>query len=325
MDDLFGFMDHELPSPSQFKIGELGDSEWLLSLMQIPGIGSGTAIKIAQEFSSAKDLLSATEGDLGRLGNFDLDQIMRLRPSAIQRGDDLRAISYFESDYPQELKELKNPPAVLWVKGTLKRVKNVAIVGTRQPSQEGYLSAELCGSEAANFGIGVVSGLAIGVDSAAHRGVLREEGYTVAVLASDVLNPSPDSNIPLANAILDAGGCLVSESPPNTSPTRHGLVQRNRIQAALSKSIVIPECGYPSGTFTTIAFGFELERQIVVFRPESNNQSSRGNELLVALSGINPDYLNLSKKLKEKAENRKPFADVVLENLADFREHLRSI
>jgi DNA processing protein len=325
VDDLFGFMDHELPSKSQLTIGELGGSEWLLAMMQIPGIGSGTAIKLAQEFSSVKDLLSATEVDLGRVGNFDLDEIMRLRPTAIQQGDDLRALSFFESDYPQELKELKNPPAVLWVKGTLKPVKNVAIVGTRQPSQEGYLSAESCGSEAANLGIGVVSGLALGVDSAAHRGVLREEGYTVAVLASDVLNPTPDSNVPLAHAILDAGGCLVSESPPNTSPTRHGLVQRNRIQAALSKSIVIPECGYPSGTFSTIAFGFELERLIVVFKPESNSQSSKGNELLVALSGINPDYLDLSKKLKEKAGKRKPFADVVLENLSDFKEHLRSI
>ena len=325
MDDLFGYMDQELPTPHQINVGELGDSEWLLSMMQIPGIGSGTAIKIAKEFSSAKDLLSATEADLGRFGKFDLYQFMRLRPTSIQRADDLRAISFFESDYPQELKELKNPPAVLWVKGTLKPMKNVAIVGTRQPSQEGYLSAESCGSEAANLGIGVVSGLALGVDSAAHRGVLREEGYTVAVLASDVLCPTPDSNVPLANAILDAGGCLVSEYPPSTSPTRHGLVQRNRIQAALSKSIVVPECGYPSGTFSTIAFGFELARQIVVFRPDSQTQSSRGNELLVALSGINPDYLDLSKKLKEKAGDRKPFADLVLENLSDFREHLRSI
>lgn len=325
MDDLFDFMDNQGPSGIEPIVGELGSSEWLLALMEIPGIGSRTAIKIAREFTTLKELHGASEAELGRFGKFDLYQLTRLRPYENARAGECKTISFFESDYPLGLKDLKNPPAVLWVRGTIKDITNVAIVGTRQPSQEGYLLAEACGSEAANLGFGVVSGLALGVDSAAHRGALREEGYTVAVLASDVLNPTPESNIPLANAILDAGGCLLSEAPPRTTPTPHGLVQRNRIQVALSRTIVVPECGYPSGTFSTIAFAFDLGRKIASFKPEHVSPASKGNQLLTDLMGINPDYLDLSKKQKEKVAERKPFADDVLESISDFRELLRSI
>jgi DNA processing protein len=172
--------------------------------------------------------------------------------------------------YPRRLLRLFDPPAMLYTWGSVnalhRSTPGIAMVGTRRPDDNGRRGAFTLGGEAARYGFPVVSGLALGIDAAAHRGVVatgRGE-QAVAVLGSGIDSVYPLRNREFAGAILDAGGVLVSEYPPGTPPRRYQFPARNRIIAGLSEAVVLFQAPEASGALITVDHGLDIGLTILV-------------------------------------------------------------
>lgn len=174
--------------------------------------------------------------------------------------------------YPECLSLISNPPVLLHVKGNIKAlIKNsIAIVGTRNPSGYGKNRAKEIAKLFANEGYVVVSGLAQGVDSAAHMGALEANGITVAVLAHGLDTIYPYANKPLANAIINNNGALISEYHIGTKINRGSFVQRDRIQSGLSLGVLVIETGIKGGTMHTVGFCEKQKRVLIVMKHPTN-------------------------------------------------------
>lgn len=172
--------------------------------------------------------------------------------------------------YPAHLASIMSPPNTLWAMGNLNLLSTagVSVVGARESSQIGLIVAERISSFLAYNNIPVVSGLALGIDAAAHRGAVRVSGPTIAVLASGVDNFTPKTNTSLAHEILNTGGLIVSEHPPGTPARKQNFVPRNRIQVGLSRASVIVECAEKSGTMTHAKFCLDEHHPLFTVIPD---------------------------------------------------------
>jgi len=187
--------------------------------------------------------------------------------------------------YPVLLREISAAPPFLFYRGKWPESDRdyVAIVGTRTCSAYGRRAAFSFGKELAESGVIVVSGLAYGVDKAAHEGVLTGSGCTVAVLGSgtDCIYPREHAN--LAKQIINSGGCVMSEFLPWTSPRSHQFPQRNRIISGLCKAVVVLEAGRKSGALITADYALEQNREVLAMPGSIFSDRSEGtNDLIVA-------------------------------------------
>ena len=305
---------------------EFRTASWLLGLMECAGIGPNKAIAIAKTFRNLDEISAANPDSVSKLLKGAKLDISTMREADATPPEGVSIINYFDDDYPNGLRDLSNPPPVLWFKGVIPSSPSTAVVGTRNPSQSGRNFAHQAGEIASELGIAIVSGLALGIDSAAHQGSLTNNGVNVAVLACDVRFPTPKSNIKLAESILENGGCLVAEVPPGTETESRNLVARNRIQAAWARNLIMAECGIPSGTLHTVRFALEIERPVGVYVSEyqtAGGDSWSGNLALASNSGCEPLILGGSKAFQERVQLRKPCADVLIsskERLTEFIE-----
>jgi len=180
------------------------------------------------------------------------------------------------------LAEIQAPPEGLWIKGrTLEEdFEGIAIVGTRKASAEGLSAAEWFASSFAKAGIPVVSGLAFGIDSAAHRGCVSAEGRTVAVLAGGVEKIYPAANINLAEKIISSGGSVISEF--RDEPSYPDLfLRRNRIISGLSRAVVVIEAPLKSGAVSTAAWAAEQGREVFVVPGPITHPNYKGSHKLL--------------------------------------------
>jgi DNA processing protein len=184
--------------------------------------------------------------------------------------------------YPALLRQIPDPPGVLFVHGELQPPDGmaIAIVGTRHPTQYGLRQAERLAGSLARAGLTVVSGLARGIDGAAHRGALAAGGRSIAVLASGVLNIYPPEHAELA-AEIAARGALVSESPPRFEPLAGNFPQRNRIISGLSLGVIVVEAGEASGALITARHAMEQGREVFAVPGRIDDRSSRGCHRLI--------------------------------------------
>lgn len=185
-------------------------------------------------------------------------------------------------DYPPLLKEIADPPERLFVQGNVRALflPCLGLVGTRKPSSYGVRSA-LHFSKALSAHFCVVSGLARGIDSAAHKGALLGKGKTVAVLAHGHDQIYPRENLKLAKEILKEGGALISEYPPYTECKRHYFVARNRIVAGLSCGVVVIEAGEKSGSLITANFANDSGRDVFVVPGPYDDLNYKGSHELI--------------------------------------------
>jgi DNA processing protein len=194
------------------------------------------------------------------------------------------SFSYFDSGYPAILRETARPPFLLYVRGQLPdpRKPAVAIVGTRFPTGRGIDAAALLGMEAGAAGVAVVSGLARGIDSAAHRGALASGGLTFAVLGRGIDAVYPTANRELASRMVATGGGIASEYPPGMPPSRWTFPERNRILAGLCRSTIVVEAPGASGALITAAFALEEGRDVYVSAACMSGIRSAGSDSLAA-------------------------------------------
>ncbi len=187
-----------------------------------------------------------------------------------------------DARFPALLRETPLPPLGLYVRGALPPDTQpaLAIVGTRKATRNGRELAHALARElGASFSI--VSGLALGVDAAAHAGCLEGNGHTVAVLAGGVDAPQPQTNAALAARILERGGALVSEYPPGSAPVPYRFLERNRIVSGLCRGVVIVEAPEGSGSLVTARLALEQNREVFVLPGPVTHTNFRGSHALI--------------------------------------------
>jgi DNA processing protein len=232
--------------------------QWL-ALSQTPGVGAGRARKLLDHFGSVERLFAASLTELEACGlpaasaqslalgkslelaAAEYDRVREMGASVIVRGD---------AEYPSRLLEIYDPPLVLYVNGCSEIINLVglAMVGTRYPTPYGLGMAERLACDLAARGLIIISGLARGIDTAAHRGALNAHGRTLAVWGTGVDEVYPKENRKLSEQILASGGAIISEFPLGTFPAEQNFPLRNRIISGLSVGVLVVEGGEFSGT-----------------------------------------------------------------------------
>jgi DNA processing protein len=175
-------------------------------------------------------------------------------------------VSWRSLEYPPLLREIHDPPVLLFFRGKLPdpHFPLAAVVGTRKPSAQAAAQAFAIAKGLGAGGISVVSGLALGIDSMAHRGNIEGGAPTIAVLGSGADEVYPSSNRTLARRVLETGGALISEYPPGTGPRKWTFPARNRIIAGMSRGVVIVEAPQRSGALITARFAIDNNRDVWV-------------------------------------------------------------
>jgi DNA processing protein len=311
---------------SDFGVDSLKDPGWLLGLLSLKGIGNKKALQLAIHFKTASRLTSATESEIEKvigLNSTPFDKLIKLDST---QPDDVKILTYFDSAYPSGLRDLNDAPPLLWYRGEIPKNQSFAIVGTRNADDWGRRTTRLLAKVCGENNLAVISGLALGIDTEAHKGCLETSTPTVAILACDVRFPSPSTNSDLGNEIVDKGGCLIAEVPPGTKTESFALVARNRLQAAWSNGLIVTQCGIPSGTLHTVRFALELHRNLVVLEPPPQSQGSQyeGNWNLVKDFEFNPKILGGSKRFQSSIIGRKTGADIVLKSISQFEEFIKN-
>lgn len=212
--------------------------------------------------------------------------------------------------FPEFLKEIPDPPERLYCLGDkrcLSEPRAVAVVGTRTPTRAGGRFAQSCGRWLAKKGYVVVSGLALGCDTAAHEGCIKEGGRTVAVLPGGLRNIYPPQNEKLARRIVRTGGCLVSEYPPEARPRSRTFIERDRLQSGLSLGIIVVETDGEGGAMHTARFCLEQKRFLACAVPSKcyeKHPMVQGNLRLIAQKKAFP--VRSFKDLEELLEKARP-------------------
>ena len=199
-----------------------------------------------------------------------------------------------DPSYPPGLTLIADPPEELWVRGTLPPEAGVAIVGTRRATRYGLGLARAMGRAVATHGWVVVSGLARGVDGAAHRGCLDGGGVGVAVLGSGVDVWYPAEHRGLGEELIDAGGAVVSEYPPGTTPEPWRFPARNRVISGLAGAVVVCEAAETGGALITARLAAEQGREVFAVPGDVSRPTSVGANLLIrdgAVPVLGPDDL----------------------------------
>ena len=179
--------------------------------------------------------------------------------------------SIFSKNYPAKLKAITDAPPLIYYRGSpLKKRKLVAIVGTRDATKIAERVIPLLVEIFNRHDYGIVSGLALGIDSIAHRSAIEQNAYTAAILAGALNDIYPKENFKLANEIINSGGTLISELPFGISHGKRSFVMRNRIQAGVSDFVLPVEMGIKSGTMTTVEFAYSQGKYIFLIPPKES-------------------------------------------------------
>ncbi len=196
--------------------------------------------------------------------------------------DNNRIVTFIDGKYPSQLKEIADPPPVLFVRGNpdLLSKPQIAIVGSRNPSHIGVETAQAFANSLCQFGFVITSGLALGIDAASHQGALDAGGYTVAVAGTGLDRVYPARNVDLASRIVNTGA-MVSEFPPGTLAKANHFPRRNRIISGLCQGLLVVEAAKASGSLITARLALEQNREVFAIPGSIHNPLARGCNALI--------------------------------------------
>lgn len=282
------------------------NSELLITLQQLKGFGPKTILSTAnaltKEINDITDLCKYWINFKGKrfekVTTEDLIAANDMARNIINNSkkENIGITSYYEEDFPSLLRNCVNekgtinPPIVLYYRGNIEEIhkKAVAIIGTRKPSANGLLAGEHIAAKFAELGYNIVSGLAIGCDTAAHKGALSVGKTTTAFLANGLDWDSiyPKENIDLAKAIVANNGLILSEYPIGQKSRSYALVARDRLQAGLSNATIVVQSGIKSGTKHAVNATLHAEKPLFAIQYEKEEDFSldrlQGNPKLIA-------------------------------------------
>jgi len=257
-----------------------------LTLFHTPKFGPKTANKLLQRFSSAREILEYRhEISSATLRNALLQpnhQAIDADLTWLSQSGSHHIIHFAHPDYPKLLKNINDPPLVLFINGDQDclGLPQLGIVGSRNPSATGLETAHNFALELAKSGLTINSGLAIGIDAAAHTGALHANAQTIAVIGSGLDNIYPAKNNRLAQRISQQGA-VISEFSPGTLPIASNFPRRNRIISGLSVGILVIEAAYRSGSLITARLAAEQGREVFAIPGSIHNPMVRGNHRLI--------------------------------------------
>ena len=264
-----------------------------ISLNMTPGVGPRKATQLLEKFGSAENVFHARRGEL---------ESLRLKPETIESilkrefhdkaeeelakvkesGGDVLILD--DGSYPFLLREIDDPPITLYVKGNWQACFDapcIAVVGSRRCSTYGENASEMISRDLAANGVCIVSGLARGIDSAAHRGAIKANGKTIAVLGTGINQIYPKENARLVEEILASGGAVVSQFPLETPPLKENFPYRNRIISGLSLGVLIVEASERSGSLITARLAMEQNREVLAVPGNITSKNSFGTNYLI--------------------------------------------
>lgn len=270
----------------------LSSIEELILFTRLPGVGAATYWQLLDRFPSIHSALQASPEALKPfLSQEALDTLalVRSQKSAsmavqqVQRDmdwlqkNDITLVDTDHTAYPELLREIKRTPPLLYVKGCPASLNfpQVAIVGSRKPTPAGRDTAQAFGSDLAKSGFTITSGLAMGIDAAAHEGAVKVKGRTIAVIGTGIDSVYPQRNSALASEIIANGGAIVSEFPLGTDPQPQNFPQRNRIVSGLSFGVVVVEAAVKSGSLISARYALQQNRELFAVPGSIHNPLSR--------------------------------------------------
>jgi DNA processing protein len=268
------------------------DIEYCIALNLVPGIGARTGRLLIDQWGSAKAVFHAGTKELERIGlgletieSIERGETLGQAETHLKRLDAMGAevVTLGDEAYPGLLREIPDPPLVLYLLGNYKvgaQQPTVAIVGSRRCSTYGRHAAEMLAGELAERGITIVSGLARGIDTTAHRAALSAGGQTFAVLGSGLDEIYPRENRELAEEVCSSGA-LLSELPLGTPPLAQNFPFRNRIISGLCYGVLIVEAAERSGSLITARMAIEQNREVFAVPGNISSANSFGPNYLI--------------------------------------------
>ncbi len=264
-----------------------------ISLNMTPGVGPRAATKLLERFGSPDAVFHGrrTELESLRMKPETIESILRREfhekaATELERvkalGGDILILD--DGSYPVMLREIDDPPPVLYVKGDWQSCfdqPGVGVIGSRMCSTYGVNASEMLSRDLASRGITIVSGLARGIDTAAHRGAIAGKGKTIGVIGTGIDTVYPKENSRLVREILDSDGCIVSQFPLGTPPLAENFPYRNRIISGLSLGVLIVEASERSGSLITARLAMEQNREVMAVPGNITSGNSYGTNYLI--------------------------------------------
>lgn len=266
-------------------------ADWI-ALSAAEGVGPALFRRLLERFDTPGRALRASRAELtsirgmsdavaAAMGGTVCRQFAEAECRRLEQRADVRLLTFLDADYPRRLFEIGSPPPLLYLRGTVPVWDPaVALVGSRRATRNGLKAAEGLAADLASSGLLVVSGLARGIDTAAHRGALLGGGPTVAVLGCGVDLAYPPENLELSQQIA-ANGCLLSEFPLGTQPLADHFPRRNRIISGLSRGVLVVEAAQRSGSLITARYALDQGREVMAVPGPINVASCRGSNGLI--------------------------------------------
>ena len=268
------------------------DIEKWLKLIRVDNVGPTTFAKLIKHFGSAERALGASASELAKIDGIGFktaEQIARTRnkfdtATELELAEKLGVwiINLIDERYPPVLKRIYDPPPVLYIKGSLAGSDNlaIAIVGTRRCSLYGHEQSSRLAHFLSSAGFTICSGMARGIDSAAHQGALSAGGRTIAVQGCGLANIFPPENKKLFELIAESGACI-SELPLRYEPLSENFPPRNRIIAGLALGTIVVEAGWHSGALITARAALENNREVMAVPGKIDSPLSKGGHQLI--------------------------------------------
>ena len=267
----------------------------LLILNAVPGITPLCLKKLLDHFGSAAKILTLKEPVLRELvqqrffiskvleniRDFPKDSYLKKEYNLV-RQKQIRLMTYQDREYPRRLKEIADPPVVLYVKGDVQALNapGVAMVGSRRASVYGLSMAEKFAIGLSEVGLTIISGMARGIDAASHRGALKAKGITLAVLGCGLNHLYPKENEQLAGEMCRSGA-LISEFAMDTPPLSRNFPRRNRLVSGLALGVIVVEAAHKSGALITSDFALEQGREVFAIPGKVDQPTAQGVNRLI--------------------------------------------
>ena len=270
---------------------------YTLLLSLLPGVGPSRYWSFVEKYGSAEQVLLTSPELLPRLSPeakkvlYAFQQYGESSPLATKGFEVLetlekhqaKMLTHGSEDYPGLLKQIHRPPPIIYTKGNtdLLSLPQIAIVGTRNPSAAGLENTRIFARYLAQGGFTITSGLALGIDGAAHEATLSAKGKTIGVMATGIDKLYPQKHQPLADAILQQGGLLLTEFAPGTPPHSVNFPRRNRIISGLSLGVLVIEAAIKSGSLITARCALEQNREVFAIPGSIHSPQSKGCHALI--------------------------------------------
>ncbi len=302
---------------AESRAANVSERESFIALNQVAGLGPITVSRLVEAMGSASAIRQAAAADLQAVRGVGRDRAAQIRreleaadPAAeLARAAELGVtlLTWADAAYPAQLKAIADPPLVLYVRGdaTALRGPGVAVVGTRHPTVYGREASRRMAYQLAAAGYVVVSGLAHGIDTEAHRGAVQAKGRTVAVLGGALDRLYPADNEGLAAEMTAAGGAVVSEFPFGRAPDRQTFPMRNRVVSGLSRGVLVIEAPVHSGTLITVSQALDQGRSVMALPGRVDSPASCGcHDLIRAGARLVVDAEQVIEELQELLPTR---------------------